>query len=84
VENLNLKTHFKEKIFVQNHIQNIKDGAEVIFNGSFFSYKKIIESMENLSLNKSLTFKILPESTNFLIGSNSVRDAGNVIQLKDN
>ena len=70
--------------YLQNHIQNIKDGAEVIFNGSFLNHKKIIESMEKLSLNKTLTFKIFPENTNFLIGSNSVRDAGNVIQLKDN
>ena len=84
IENLNLKTHLKQEIFVQNHIQNIKDGAEVIFNGSFLNHKKIIESMEKLSLNKTLTFKIFPENTNFLIGSNSVRDAGNVIKLKDN
>ena len=44
------------------------------------SYKKAIAILER-NKNKTATFKIIPNSSNFIIGSNSSNDRGEVIQF---
>ncbi len=53
---------------------------EVIFDNNAIAFKTIIDFMERYQ-NKGLTFKMLPENSNFIIGSNSSNDRGEVVRL---
>ncbi|WP_306352954.1 glycosyltransferase family 2 protein [Flavobacterium sp. '19STA2R22 D10 B1'] len=65
--------------------QQIKDGGnvEIIFDNNFINYKTIIGDMQRLRI-KGITFKIKPENTHYIIGSNSSNDRGEVINIENN
>lgn len=54
--------------------------SEIILDANYISFKEIISFIED-NKNKSYTFKILPPNSNFIIGSNSSNDRGEVIVL---
>ncbi|WP_298224721.1 glycosyltransferase family 2 protein [Flavobacterium sp.] len=54
---------------------------EIIFDNNVWSFKETIAYMQS-HRNKPLTFKILPEKSDFILGSNSSNDRGKVIQLE--
>ncbi|NHM06278.1 glycosyltransferase family 2 protein [Flavobacterium sp. CYK-4] len=54
--------------------------VEIIFDNNSCSFRSIIELMQRHN-NNQFTFKILPEKSRFLIGSNSSNDRGEVIRL---
>lgn len=54
--------------------------AEIIFDQNQLDFKTIIQVFET-NKNKNFTFKILPESSDFVIGSNSSFDRGEVIKI---
>jgi GT2 family glycosyltransferase len=56
------------------------ENSEIIFDQNYNSFKTIIEAFE-ANKNKGLSFKILPKSSRFLIGSNSSFDRGEVINF---
>jgi hypothetical protein len=56
------------------------NNSEIIFDQNYTSFKDIIVSFET-NKNKGLSFKILPKSSRFLIGSNSSFDRGEVINF---
>jgi hypothetical protein len=58
-----------------------KRQTEIIFDNHFYDFKSIIAMMESYK-NHGFTFKIYPESSNFIIGSNSSNDRGAVIKLR--
>ncbi|MFL1011325.1 glycosyltransferase family 2 protein [Flavisericum labens] len=61
---------------------DFKNGTEVIFDANHLAYKEIIKTMENNFLNnKSLTYKILPNDSNFMVGSDDGYSRGEVIEL---
>ncbi|SEP83784.1 glycosyltransferase family 2 protein [Flavobacterium urocaniciphilum] len=66
-------TEFKQ--FESNKNINI----EVIFDTNSFSFKEIIEFMEN-NKSKNITFKNYISQSNYLIGSNNANDRGEVIK----
>jgi len=51
---------------------------EVILDNNYFTFKDSIAFLE-IHKNKNTTFKILPSESNFIIGSNSSNDRGEVI-----
>ena len=57
------------------------ENIEIIFDNNTISFKSIINSLERFR-NKGFTFKILPQKSDFIIGSNSSNDRGEVIALK--
>lgn len=57
-----------------------KDKIEVIFDNSHISNQEIIEFIQKYK-NQNFTFKIKPGNTNFIIGSNSKNDKGEVVLL---
>ena len=57
-----------------------KDNPEVILDNNLLSFKTIIDTFENQK-NKGFTFKILPQSSEFMIGSNSSYDRGEVVKF---
>ena len=56
--------------------------AEIIFDQNQLDFKTIIQAFET-NKNKNFTFKILPQSSDFVIGSNSSFDRGEVIKVLD-
>jgi GT2 family glycosyltransferase len=54
--------------------------AEIIFDQNQLDFKTIIQAFET-NKNKNFTFKIIPESSDFVIGSNSSFDRGEVIKI---
>jgi len=54
--------------------------AEIIFDQNLLDFKSIIEAFE-VNKNKRYTFKILPKSSDFVIGSNSSFDRGEVVNF---
>lgn len=54
------------------------DPVEMILDADYLTFKECISIME-MYKNKNLTFKILPQSSNFIIGSNSNNERGEFI-----
>ena len=53
---------------------------QIIFDNNSLSFKSIIESMTAFK-KENCTFKILPSNSNFIIGSNSSNDRGEVVNI---
>ncbi|KQB39238.1 glycosyltransferase family 2 protein [Flavobacterium aquidurense] len=54
---------------------------EIILDNQYVSFKKCIKIIETLK-DKNITFKIFPKNTNFIIGSNSRNDRGQIIKIE--
>ena len=54
--------------------------TEIIFDQNYLKFKSIIQAFE-ANKNKNITFKILPKSADFLMGSNSSFDRGEVVRI---
>lgn len=54
--------------------------AEIIFDQKYLDFKSIIQALE-ANKNRGFTFKIFSESSDFVIGSNSSFDRGEVINI---
>ncbi len=55
--------------------------VEIILDNQYISFKKCIEIIETIQ-DKSITFKILPKNTHFVIGSNSRNDRGQIVKIE--
>lgn len=55
--------------------------VEIILDNQYVSFKKCIKIIETLK-DKNITFKIFPKNTNFIIGSNSRNDRGQIIKIE--
>ena len=55
------------------------ENCEIIFDSNYLTFKNIISTMQRLSKKKGVIFKILPQASNFLIGTYSSREHGQVI-----
>jgi GT2 family glycosyltransferase len=55
--------------------------TEIILDNQYVSFKKCIKIIETLK-DKDITFKIFPKNTNYIIGSNSRNDRGQIIKIK--
>ena len=69
----------ENKLFSQ--LISPKRKVEIIFDNDFFDFKTIISAMQQHS-NKYVSFKIKPKSCDYIIGSNSSNDRGEVIEMK--
>jgi len=58
-----------------------KIGTEVILDNEFISFKDSIAILES-SRNKGFTFKIIPKTANFLVGSNNSNERGEIIEIE--
>jgi len=55
--------------------------VEIILDNQYVSFKNCIKIIETLR-DKNITFKIFPKNTNFIIGSNSRNDRGQIIKIE--
>ncbi|AYN02993.1 glycosyltransferase family 2 protein [Flavobacterium sp. 140616W15] len=69
----------KEKM-VNSCLIYIVKGAEVILDNQYISFKKCIDIIKT-ERHKKITFKILPKTTAFLIGSDSSNDRGKIVKI---
>jgi GT2 family glycosyltransferase len=54
--------------------------TEIVFDQNHLDFKAIIQTFET-NKNKNFTFKIIPQSSDFVIGSNSSFDRGEVVNI---
>ncbi|MDD2673422.1 MAG: glycosyltransferase family 2 protein [Flavobacterium sp.] len=69
-----------EKMVISSSVKN-KKAVEIILDNEFISFKECIAILES-SRNKGITFKILPKTANFLIGSNNSNERGEIIEIE--
>jgi GT2 family glycosyltransferase len=79
-----LEIQLKKPVKRQDNTQSISQHSqtEIIFDQNNMDFKTIIQAFET-NKSKNRTFKILPKTTDFLIGSNSSFDRGEVIKILD-
>ena len=83
-DNQNLKNKIESQLQIlvlietTTNLSEIASKTEIIFDNNFIDFKTIIHAME-ININKGLTFKIIPKNANFMLGSNSSNDRGEVI-----
>ncbi|MDQ6471018.1 glycosyltransferase family 2 protein [Flavobacterium sp. LHD-80] len=70
----------KEKMVNSCHVFKGKK-VEIILDNQYVSFKKCIKIIETLK-DKNVTFKIFPKNTNFIIGSNSRNDRGQIVKIE--
>ncbi|WP_338408127.1 glycosyltransferase family 2 protein [uncultured Flavobacterium sp.] len=77
-----LKNKFQTPVRIQDIFKSFSENSvsEIIFDQNYLDYKTIIQAFE-INKNKGFTFKILHKSSNFLIGSNSSFDRGEVVKI---
>ncbi|TJY32948.1 glycosyltransferase family 2 protein [Pontimicrobium aquaticum] len=80
----NMKAQFlseklNKKVLVINSISDINDQSTVVFDPSSMRYKEIVSNMIYLSKKKDISFRILMNNSNFIIGSDSSNNRGEVI-----
>ena len=77
-----IEAKLQKKVQLTTLNSSFSKESEIIFDANYLSFKEIISFMEQYK-NKAYTFKILPPNSNFIIGSNSSNDRGEVILLED-
>jgi GT2 family glycosyltransferase len=73
-----LEAKLEKKVQLATLTSSFDKSSEIILDANCISFKDIISFIER-NKNKSYTFKILPPNCNFIIGSNSSNDRGEVI-----
>ncbi|MBU2950135.1 glycosyltransferase family 2 protein [Tamlana agarivorans] len=82
-KNLSLEKKLHRPVVVQSELKDVDQDVEVIFDGHFVTFKNIIQMVEStFSQNKSVTYKILPNNSNFIIGSDNELARGQIISFK--
>lgn len=72
---------FKKEKMV-NSCLILRDGkTEIILDNQYVSFKKCIKIIETLK-DKNITFKIFPKNADFIIGSDSRNDRGQIIKIE--
>ncbi|MBG6187308.1 glycosyltransferase family 2 protein [Flavobacterium sp. CAN_S2] len=69
-----------EKMVISSSVKN-KKAVEIILDNEFISFKECIAILES-ARNKGITFKIIPKTANFLIGSNNSNERGEIIEIE--
>ncbi|MBD0833057.1 glycosyltransferase family 2 protein [Aestuariibaculum sediminum] len=79
--NERLKAVLPKEVLLTESFDNIKDETEIIFDGSSWSFKSIISAIQQKKTSKSVTYKILPKNSSYIIGSDNAVCKGEIISL---
>jgi GT2 family glycosyltransferase len=79
-----LEKKLNKDIVLNSKMKSDYNNAEIIFDANALSYKEIINQLSKNKSKTGLTFKILPNNSNFIIGSNNSFSQGEVIVFEDN
>lgn len=79
-----LEKQFNQKVELQKTAQLFSKTTrtEIIYDQNYLDFKTIIQTLET-DKKHGFTFKILPKSSDFLIGSNSSFDRGEIVKITD-
>ena len=80
-KNRQLESVLNKALILKSDVKNIVKESEVIFDANALSYKNIINFMEAEHLDDSVTFKILPKNSKFVIGSDDAISRGEIINF---
>jgi GT2 family glycosyltransferase len=80
LKNKVLFLNFKKEKMVNSSLIFKGKRIEIILDNQYVSFKKCIKIIETLK-DKNITFKIFPKNTNFIIGSDSRNDRGQIIKI---
>ena len=72
---------FEGEKMVNSCLFKTNENVEIILDNSHISFKDCISILESLK-NQGFTFKIIPKSSNFLIGSNNNNERGTIIEIR--
>lgn len=77
-----LEKQFNRKVELHKTLESLSKNTrtEIIFDQNYLDFKAIIQAFET-NKNSNITFKILPKSADFIIGSNSSLDRGEVVRI---
>jgi GT2 family glycosyltransferase len=79
-EKLEKQFNHKVELLETGQLLSKSAAAEVIFDQNQLDFKTIIQAFET-NRNNGFTFKILPETSDFIIGSNSSFDRGEIVKI---
>lgn len=79
-----LESQFGREVKFQKTADSFSKAAatEVIFDQNYLDFKNIIQTLET-NKKHGFTFKILPKSSGFMIGSNSSFDRGEIVKITE-
>ena len=72
---------FEGEKMVNSCLFKTNENVEILLDNSHISFKDCISILESLK-NQGFTFKIIPKSSNFLIGSNNNNERGTIIEIR--
>lgn len=72
---------FKKEKMVNSSLILKGHKTEIILDNQYVSFKKCIKIIETLK-DKHITFKIFPKNSNFIIGSDSRNDRGQIVKIQ--
>ena len=79
INNSALEKKLNKEIKVTSQINSVTDNTEIIFDANILSYKEIIDQLSHFGKREALTFKIIPNNSNYIIGSNNSFSRGEVV-----
>jgi len=72
---------FEGEKMVNSCLFKTNESVEILLDNSHISFKDCISILESLK-NQGFTFKIIPKSSNFLIGSNNNNERGTIMEIR--
>lgn len=75
-ENIKLTSNLSKRVILKTNIKSVEPNSEIIFDANVLSYRNIIDTISKHNLENGLTYKILPNESNFIIGSNNGFEKG--------
>jgi len=75
----NLELVLSNNIDLVSKVKPTNKYVEIIFDANILSYKEIISEMSNYKAHELATYKIIPNKSSFIIGSNGSKSRGEVI-----
>lgn len=82
--NSTLEHKLGKELLLKSKIDNVDKNSEIIFDAGFLTYKEIIKTLSQISKKEAITYKILPDNSNYIIGSNSSFSRGEIIVFDEN
>ncbi|MFI1745775.1 glycosyltransferase family 2 protein [Thalassobellus sediminis] len=70
-ENKKLESFLSKKLILKSDIKYVKPNSEIIFDANVLTYREIINVISKHNVDEGLTYKILPNGSNFIIGSDN-------------
>lgn len=74
-----LKNRINSPVAFASNVKDVPSQAQVILDTEFLSYKTIIEFIKTNNTSKQNTYRIWVKSSNFILGSDSSIDRGEVV-----